>query len=67
MQNLQKDEKDYLDKLREEYETLAGDWNGEDPSFQSGGEIYHEEDAGIASEIVEKIDELKELLANFNG
>ena len=67
METLQNDEKDYLDKLREEYEEISGGWNGEDEQFTSGGNIYHEEDAHIAKDIVEKIDELKELLANFNG
>lgn len=58
--------KGFLDIRREQYEEFAGDWNGEDDKFISGGELFNEEDAQLASDIVEKIDELKELFKEFN-
>ena len=45
---------------------VASDWNGEDPTFMSGGDIWSEEHAQIANEITEKCDELIDLLLEFN-
>ena len=54
-----------LKDLKEHFETIAGDWDGVETRFTSGGEIYTEEQAQQASEIVEKIVELEELIKNF--
>ena len=56
-----------LEKLKEEYETIQGDWNGKDDTFMSGGSIYHEEHASVAGDIVDTIDKLTELLEGFEG
>lgn len=53
----------YLDKLIEELEEISTYWNGEDDTFIGGdGEIHHEEQAQMANEAVEKLNEVKELL-----
>lgn len=54
-----------LTKLKEEYQTIQGDWNGKEDTYMSGGSIYHEEHASTAGEIVETIAKLEELLAEF--
>ena len=54
-----------LSTLREYMEGIAGSWNGSDEKFSFEGEVFHEDDAGSATEIVEKIDELQEMLNNF--
>lgn len=56
---------DDLEQIRDKFETIAGDWDGEETRFTSGGEMYTEEQAHQASEIVEKIDELTDLIKNF--
>ncbi len=56
-----------LEAIRKEFEEIAGSWNGEDDKFISGGHVYTEEDAGMANEIIEKVDELKKLINEFNG
>lgn len=57
--------KENLKKLKEEYETIASDWNGEDERFMSGGCIYHEDDADTAKEIVEAIEKIEEFIKEF--
>ena len=52
--------KDELLKLRKEAETISGNWNGDNPG-------YAEEQAGIANDIIEKVDELLELINELNG
>ena len=54
-----------LKKLKEEYTTIQGDWNGKDDTYMSGGSIYHEEHASTAGEIVETIEKLQELISVF--
>lgn len=54
-----------LTKIREEMEGIAGGWNGEDSQFIHEGELYHEDDATQALDIVEAIDALQDLLDNF--
>ena len=54
-----------LKKLKEEYQTIQGDWNGKDDQFNSGGSIYHEEHASQAGDIVEAIENVEDLLAGF--
>lgn len=52
--------KEELLKLKKEAEEISSNWNGED----SG---YAEEQAGIANDIIEKVDELLELISELNG
>jgi hypothetical protein len=52
--------KDELKKLIEECEQIRGHWNGKD----SG---YAEDQANIASDIIEKSKELIELINELNG
>jgi hypothetical protein len=54
-----------LEQLKEQYSQIAGDWNGEDKSFQSGGTVYTEDEALLATDIVDAIDHLENLLADF--
>lgn len=53
--------------IGEEMGKISGSWNGKDDTFTCGGEIYHEEDAHIADEIVGKCRELMELLEYFKN
>lgn len=41
---------------------LSSSWNGEDDKFMHEGDIYHEDDATKAEEVVKKCEELLELL-----
>lgn len=52
--------KEHLLKLRKEAEEISGNWNGD----ESG---YAEEQATIANDIIEKVDELVELINELNG
>lgn len=52
--------KDELKKLIKECEEIAGNWNGDEPG-------YAEEQAGIANDIIEKSNELLELINELNG
>lgn len=52
-----------LEKLKELLEEISGYWNGEDDSYVDGnGEVCTEEDAQMANEALEKLEELKVLL-----
>lgn len=46
---------DKLAELKKKFQTISGDWNGEDESFQSGGIPYTEEHARQAQDIVDLI------------
>lgn len=50
-----------LEYLKKEAEQIAGDWNGEDERFVSGGETFFAEHAQVATELLEKIKEIKVL------
>lgn len=52
--------KDELLKLIKECEEIAGNWNGDEPGYQ-------EEQAHIANEIIEKSNELINLINELNG
>lgn len=56
-----------LEVIRKEVEPIASDWNGEDDRYISNGLEYTEEDAHIAMEILEKLDELEELIKSLTG
>lgn len=56
-----------LASLRVRAENLAGSWNGDNSTFIHEGEIMSEEDATNATDVVEKVDELLELLEEFKG
>lgn len=53
--------------LRKHAEEIASGWNGEDGQYIVGGEIYTEEAATCAGEVVEKIDELLPLLEELGN
>jgi len=55
-----------LQKLKKEAEEIAGGWNGEDAQFQVGGIAYTEENAHVASEIVDACTKLEELLDEWS-
>lgn len=52
--------KQYLQELIEEMKVIRGNWNGDE-----GG--YMEEQANIASDIIEKAQELTNLIKELNG
>lgn len=52
--------KEELQKLIKECEEIAGRWNGDNPGYQ-------EEQAMVANEIIEKSNELIELINELNG
>lgn len=52
--------KEHLLKLKEEAERISGNWNGDNPGFA-------EDQAHIANEIIEKVDELLDLIEELNG
>lgn len=54
-----------LNGIKRYMENLRGSWNGEDSKFMHEGEIYHEDHVSAAEEIIEKIDQLQELLNEF--
>lgn len=56
-----------LENVKKQMEEIAGDWNGEDASFISGGNLYDEADADMAQEIADQCGNLIELLADFSG
>lgn len=56
-----------LKTIREEMEGVQGAWNGEDSQFMHEGELYHEDDASAAGDIIEKIDALQEELNEWRG
>jgi len=51
-----------LAHLRKWAYDISSSWNGEDDKFMHDGSIYSEDVASGASDVVEKIDELQELL-----
>lgn len=52
--------KEHLQALIEEMEVIRGNWNGD----ESG---YMEEQASIATDIIEKAKELEDLINELNG
>ena len=54
-----------LGTLKSYFEGIISSWNGEDSWFMHEGERFHEDSVGQAQEIIEKIDELQEILNNF--
>lgn len=55
-----------LSEIKREAEGLSSAWNGKDDKFMHEGSLYHEDDATHAQEIVDKCEELEELLEVFN-
>lgn len=51
---------EHLLKLKKEAEEISGNWNGDESGYQ-------EDQAHIAEEIIEKVDELLKLINEFNG
>lgn len=54
-----------LSAMKKYLEALRSSWNGEDAQFSHEGQLFHEDDVSNAEEIIEKIDELQEMLNNF--
>lgn len=52
--------KEELEKLIQECKEIAGNWNGDNPG-------YEEDQAHIAEEIIEKSQELLQLINELNG
>ena len=48
-----------LNNIKKKVETVAGDWNGEDLTFISGGRTFTEEQAQVATETVDLIKRLE--------
>lgn len=46
--------------LKKEAEEISGNWNGDDPG-------YAEDQAHIANDIIEKVDELLDLIKELDG
>ena len=56
-----------LDYIEKEAELIAGHWNGSDERFVDGtGEARTDEEAQTASELLEKLEEVKGLLQVLN-
>ena len=56
-----------LGYIKKEAELICGHWNGSDAKFVDGsGEARTDEDAQIASELLEKVTELEELIDALN-
>lgn len=55
-----------IEKVKKEMQEIVGGWNGKDERFQVGGIAYHEDHVSTAEEIVEKCEELLELIKEFN-
>jgi len=56
-----------LQEIKDEYNTIAGDWNGKDETFNSGGDSYSEDQAHAADQIVEQAEILQRLLNEFQN
>ena len=54
-------------EIKDEYNTIAGDWNGKDESFTSGGSEYSQDQAHMALQIVEQAEILQRLLNEFKS
>ena len=56
-----------LDWLKEQANTIAPFWDGKNETFIGGdGEIYSEEQAYAANELLEKIKEIEAILPELN-
>jgi hypothetical protein len=52
-----------LDWLKTEAEGITGHWNGEDAKYiDASGEVRSEENAKTADELLEKIEEIEDLI-----
>lgn len=52
-----------LEWLKKEAEMISGYWNGEDARYVDGnGDVRTEDDVNAASELLEKIAEIEELI-----
>lgn len=51
-----------LEQIKERAENLMSSWSGEETTFMHEGDIYNEEDVSTCEEIVQKVNELQELL-----
>ena len=56
-----------LSYIKEEAEKIASHWNGSDESFVGGdGEVYSDDDAETALELLTKIEEIEMLVEALN-
>lgn len=56
---------EWLKVLEEKFRQISSDWNGEDKSFQSGGQAFTEEEASQAEDVADSADSLIKLLENL--
>ena len=55
-----------LIELRDDMERIAGDWNGDDDQFSSGGILYTADAAECAGDIAEKCRQILGLLEEMS-
>jgi hypothetical protein len=54
-----------LAELKAEYKRIVSDWNGKDNKFTSGGVSLTEDDAHMAEDILDQIDNLEKMIISF--
>ncbi len=59
-------EEETLTQMKKRYQTIASDWNGKDTTFHSGGIQYTEDQAQIATDIVDALENVENLIDTFN-
>lgn len=57
---------DQIENIRKQFSSIVSAWNGKDATFYFEGEQYTEDDADVAGDIVDKCDELKQVLEEYN-
>lgn len=55
-----------LDWVQERAEAIASSWNGKDSKYTVEGDIYTEDDAHLAAELLEKLAEVRVLLKELD-
>ena len=55
-----------LDWLRKEAEGIVSSWNGSDDTFMYDGDLYPAEQADTARELLEKLNEVDELIKELS-
>jgi hypothetical protein len=55
-----------LDWLEKEALGISGSWNGKDDTFMYDGDLYPAEQADTAKELLEKIDEVRDLIKTLS-
>lgn len=55
-----------IDYIRKEATAIASAWNGSDEKFSHEGEIFTDDDAQNAVELINKLREVEELMQSLN-